>query len=217
VKTGKRRAALAGIALISFAGLAALALTAKDDTSMVSRHDVMWHEVLRAYAVTHPAWLSSWRVVTHLGDTITVVVIELALVGLCAIGGRRRTAIFVAVVGFAAWAARIGIRDLTSRPRPVDALWPETGFSFPSGHTTNAAVAAGLAVIVLWPISRPPTRAAVLAVAMAYAVSVGFSRAAGGVHWPSDVLGGLLLASGVLCMAIAVRPDDPPRGDGVSP
>ena len=206
---------------MAFVGLVVLALRVTDDTSAVSRLDLAWHESLRAYAVEHPVWLSSWQVVTHLGDTITVVLVDLALVGLCVIGGRRRLAVLVAVVGVAGWAARIAIRDLVSRPRPTDALWPETGFSFPSGHTTNAAIAVGLAVIVLWSISRPLVRAAVVIVTTAYAGGVGFSRVAGAVHWPSDVLGGLLLAVGVLSAAMAVRPGraeaGPQRSDDISP
>jgi undecaprenyl-diphosphatase len=90
-------------------------------------------------------------------------------------------------------------------------------FSFPSGHSTNAAVAVGLAVFVLWPISRPQARIAELTVAIACAIVVGFSRVAGGVHWPSDVVGGLLLAVGVLCTAIAFRPSGSPPGDRGSP
>jgi undecaprenyl-diphosphatase len=146
------------------------------------------------------------RVVTHLGDTVTVVLIDLALIVFCLVGGRRRLAVVVASVSAAGWAARLGIRDLTGRPRPTDALWPETGFSFPSGHTTNSAITAGLAVIVLWSWSRPPARVAVLVVSILYAAGVGFSRVAGGVHWPSDVPGGLLLAAGLLCVAMAIRP-----------
>jgi membrane-associated phospholipid phosphatase len=221
VTAGRQRAILAGVALMAFVGLVVLALGAKNGASAVSRLDVAWHESLRAYAVDHPPWLSSWRVVTHLGDTITVVLVDLALVGLCLVGGRRRLAVLVAVVGVAGWAARIAIRDLVARPRPTDTLWPETGLSFPSGHTTNATIAVGLAVIVLWSISRPRVRAVVLVITIAYAGGVGFSRIAGGVHWPSDVLGGFLLAVGILSAAMAVRPGGAGagqrRGDDISP
>jgi undecaprenyl-diphosphatase len=189
--------------MVSIVGVVVLALAAMDNMSAVAHLDSAWHASLRRFAVDHPVWLGSMHVATHLGDTITVTLIDVTLIVVCVLGGRRGLAVFVAIVGVAGWAARVGIRDLVDRPRPADALWPETGFSFPSGHAANSAIAAGLAVIVLWPMSRRLARAALLFTALAYALVVGLSRVAGGVHWPSDVVAGLLLAASVLLAASA--------------
>jgi undecaprenyl-diphosphatase len=61
-----------------------------------------------------------------------------------------------------------------------------------------------LLLIVAWPhLHRLGRRLAVVG-AVTYAAAVGLSRAAGGVHWPSDVLGGLLLAVGLTCGAATI-------------
>ena len=96
-----QRAIFVGAAPMSFVVMAALAVAAKDNASVVARTDLAWHESLRAYAVKHPAWLSSWQVVTHLGDTVAVVLVDMVLVGLCLVGDRRRLAVVVASVAAA--------------------------------------------------------------------------------------------------------------------
>jgi membrane-associated phospholipid phosphatase len=204
--TARTRAVLAGIAATAIIGFVVLAWSALDATSAVARMDLAWHASVRDLFVRHPAWLAAMEAVTHLGDTIVVALIDAALVALCLARGSRRLALFVALVSVAGWAARIAIRELVARPRPSDGLWTERTFSFPSGHTTNSAIAAGLVLIVLLPSLRRLARAAVTAAAVAVALAVGFSRIAGGVHWPSDVLGGLLFAVGFVSLVAAVFP-----------
>jgi undecaprenyl-diphosphatase len=202
----RTRVVLAGIAAAAIAGIAALAWAATDPTTAVARLDLAWHDSVRAHALRHPTWLSAMKAVTHLGDTIVLAAIDAALVGLCLARGRRRLALFVGLVAVLGWAARIVARGLVARPRPTDALWPADGFSFPSGHTTNVAITAGLAMIVLLPSLGPLARTAVATVAAVSALAVGFTRVASGVHWPSDVLGGLLFAVAVLGLAAAAFP-----------
>jgi membrane-associated phospholipid phosphatase len=84
------------------------------------------------------------------------------------------------------------------RPYPADHYMPAA--SWPSGHTTAIVSLALALLIVLPPRLRPP--GAVLAgigcaVALASIVLMGF-------HYPSDVVGGVLVASGWSAVALAV-------------
>ena len=85
---------------------------------------------------------------------------------------------------------------VVDRPRPLTTSAGDllTTASFPSGHVARAVVALGLFALVLGR-HRPSLQAPFLALASAFLVALAIARIASGEHWPSDVLGGLLLGA----------------------
>jgi undecaprenyl-diphosphatase len=71
------------------------------------------------------------------------------------------------------------------------------GYSFPSGHAFNIAVAVTALVFLLWPLMSVLVRRLVVGAGTVLALAVGFDRIFLGVHFPSDVLAGLLLGVGI--------------------
>ena len=146
-----------------------------------------------------------------------------------ALGGGAGTSIFLLVLGLIAimrsrgvvWPAFLllcsvapallsnGLKRAVERPRPdLEAVVDVGGFAFPSGHATAAATLAAV-LIVFARRARPRlVRLSVWIGAVAFAVLVGLSRIYLGVHWPTDVVGGLVLGAGwVAICALALRPD----------
>lgn len=131
--------------------------------------------------------------VVHLGSRTTVIVAAFAL-GLLALAWGDRVAALVAVAGPGLTGAltEYVIKPLVNVPSPVGAR------TFPSGHAGGAAAIA-LVVVVL--VQRrwgrwPCLAAAVLAAVFASAVAAALLHLR--FHYPTDIVGGALLAAVVV-------------------
>lgn len=141
--------------------------------------------------------------VTWLGSRL-VLLPALAAVALV-LWRRDRGAVVVGAGALLAGAVvEFTLKAAIDRPRPAEAaiIGPTLGSAFPSGHALTAVVAWGMVPLVLrrWGAGPATVRRWSL-VALVVVVAVAWSRVVLGVHWPSDVLGGLLYGTVVLAGA----------------
>jgi membrane-associated phospholipid phosphatase len=92
------------------------------------------------------------------------------------------------------------IKLVISRQRPpadlVHILSPTTGFSFPSGHAVFFTWMAFMIAVSLAPKTRPALRPILWTLVVVVIVLTCIARVWAGAHWPSDVIGGVLLGIG---------------------
>jgi undecaprenyl-diphosphatase len=92
------------------------------------------------------------------------------------------------------------IKLIISRQRPpadlVHILSPTTGFSFPSGHAVFFTWMAFMIAVSLAPKTKPALRPILWILAVVVIILTCIARVWAGAHWPSDVIGGVLLGIG---------------------
>lgn len=183
-----------------------LALLVLASWSPLWRLDRTVTEVLVGYGSQHPAWASALNVWTDVFGPMPLRLGALVLVGWLARRQARQLALWVAVTMTVGGLLGPLLKLLVGRPRPEvpTPLTQAVGLAFPSGHALNAALAAGVLLVVFRPrAGRYAKRCAVWATALLLAVVTGFSRVALGVHWSSDVLAGWLLGAAVVAATAA--------------
>ncbi len=150
-------------------------------------------------------------IITMLGDGIVITALSLTVL-LWLIWHKAYRAAIAATMAVLAGKIFVPIlKSAIQRPRPIEIYDGSEAFSFPSGHATMSALVFGiLAMLVSHSMGRW-SRALVYAICGLVAVSIAYSRVYLGVHWLSDVLGGLLFG-GVMAAVFGVTIEAiPPR------
>ena len=88
------------------------------------------------------------------------------------------------------------------RERPMTAVFPEVGFSFPSGHATAAIAFYGFLAFILIKVLKERYKCLIIISTILLAFLIGFSRLYLGVHYFSDVIAGYLV--GVVALLISI-------------
>ncbi|MGI5148365.1 phosphatase PAP2 family protein [Plantactinospora sp. CA-294935] len=203
------------VPLLALAGFLVLLALTVAGWAPLDRFDTAVSDTFRGYGDTSPRVVDVLRIATDVAATVPFLVAGLAVtVGLAVRGGRRAAALcaVVTVLIPVLWGL---MHWLVHHPRPEDGFVVITSNGFPSGHTSNAAAAALVAVLLLWYRLGGPARVLTVALAVAFAAFVGLTRLALLAHWPTDVLGGWLLALAVVPLAARVVP--PPAGSPQAP
>ena len=129
---------------------------------------------------------------------MTIVCVAAVLV--LALLKQRKASVFVAVCGTGALLLSLWLKLLFHRARPeASSLYlieVPSSFSFPSGHALGSTTVLGCLVVLAHALRLPLAwRLAVTSCASVFIVAVAASRVYFGVHYASDVLGGLLAAA----------------------
>lgn len=113
-------------------------------------------------------------------------------------------------------ASTAWLKVLVHRKRPVlytsaapsAASNPNNQLSFPSGHT-SVAFAVATSYLVMSNREHLPHRARNAVILFGGAAGIGVLRVAGGSHFPTDVLSGALLGTGIGWLVASVHPKTP--------
>ncbi len=190
-------AAAAGTCLLAFA------LLAMSVSSAAGELEQQWSQTAAALGDSTP-WLSesAW-LLARLGSSPVVVSVVCVVALLLLRAGHRGWAGWLLACTLGGLALTHLTKALVHRDRPPDGAYVPMGASFPSGHTTAGIygwVALGVVALALlsgaWRVLGWT--------AITVGLLMGPSRLVLGVHWPGDVLAGLLLGSAWVLAVSAV-------------
>jgi undecaprenyl-diphosphatase len=190
------------------AGLAACVAVFAVDAGLVAGHDTSFvdHPALTEAVHHRDSLLNSVMEAITASAEIPLVVLAVLVAAVLARRARSwRPIVLIGAAGVLSVAAATGVKDIADRTRPPHMYWltQETGFSFPSRHTTmTAALLPVIAYLLCELIRSRLAKATVWGLAVVLIVLVGSSRVYLAVHWASDVLGGMALGGTVALLLV---------------
>lgn len=188
----------AALAMIAFVVLMVLVTSRWTPLMVVDQNaDVAAHTAV----LDHSALVRAADVVTGAGSELSVSVLICVAALALLIMRRMREAAFLVAARLVQLCLAYVAKHVVARHRPALAhpVAHASGFSFPSGHATGTALLCVSVLVLTAPLLGRARRWWVYVVAAAAIVAVAASRVLLGVHYPSDVVGGILLgvASGL--------------------
>lgn len=163
-----------------------------------------------AVAVRTPQMTGAVTAFTDLGGQVGMTMLAAVAAISLAIWHRRWTpVVLIAAAGAGSLLMTVVGKQVVGRIRPPlhHAVPPyETSGSFPSGHTLNAVVIAGVvAYLMVLGQRRWAARVATVAATAGFSVAMGLSRVLLGHHWLTDVLVAWTLGLAWLSIVIAAH------------
>jgi undecaprenyl-diphosphatase len=155
--------------------------------------------MLAIAAERQPRLTWGMKVLSVAGSGAVEIPLALLVIFGLAVRGRQPEARWYTAAVLTGWALYALAKFAVHRPRPhvISRLMHGAGwYSYPSGHSMLAPLVFGLGIIAWaapWP--SPFLRRTALVIAALLAIGVGISRVYLGAHYPTDVIGGLLLGT----------------------
>ncbi|EUJ29563.1 acid phosphatase [Listeria cornellensis FSL F6-0969] len=160
----------------------------------ITNFDTYWIDMIRVNISTSKTDLIAF--ITNFGGVAAIVFMTIVLLVIFLVLKRYTIAIWfggVVLIGGALlpWI----IKQIIARQRPSDMLIAQGGYSFPSGHATGSTAFYGMiAALLIIALSKFWQRAVIALVAFLIILTIMYTRVYLGVHYPSDVTAGFLLA-----------------------
>lgn len=144
----------------------------------------------------HLAWVQFFTIISKSSDPVPQILISMLVFGILYLLNNKLEALCCVFNICATGATNLILKNLVKRSRPLEIkLIDAHGYSFPSGH---ASISTAIAIVLIYfMIKRMKNKkfAYVLSgLVVIYLLLVGFARVYLGVHYPTDIIGGWVIA-----------------------
>lgn len=146
--------------------------------------------------------------ITQLGSALAILGIGATIALILALRHRWAEMTGLVVTLGSAALASTAIKHAVARPRPnmAYAVYQESGYSFPSEHTALTTALCIFVVYLVYRLTRNSVaRTIAISLGLILVAGVAFSRLYLGVHYASDVVGGIILGAIMAAVGILVE------------
>jgi membrane-associated phospholipid phosphatase len=180
-------------------------LTQVVDEGPLTRYDRSVAENLHDVFGVHRWALPVLELLSFIGKPIWFYIIVGAACAYLLWRGRRRLTAFLIATGFGGGFVDTAVKVIVSRDRPkLDQPFATAfGQSFPSGHAFTSTAIYGALLLAFMPVIPRRLRGTAIGLYVALVCAIAFSRLALGVHYVTDVIGGILLGAAWLVASAA--------------
>ncbi|WP_138497811.1 phosphatase PAP2 family protein [Nostoc sp. PA-18-2419] len=135
-----------------------------------------------------------------IGSPWTAIPIVVAIALILLLQKRWRSLAYVLTVSLGSFIINLIAKEFMHRVRPQlwESIAPESSFAFPSNHAMTSVTLVAILLIFNW---ASPWRRLVFILSSLYIIAIAWCRLYLGVHFPSDILAGWMVA---LAWAIGV-------------
>ncbi|HHW36214.1 MAG TPA: phosphatase PAP2 family protein [Bacillales bacterium] len=189
------------VSIISLAGFVFLAMMVTYDK--IIQFDSTVISFIQGFET--PTLTVIMKLFTNIGSTVFIVPLSLLiLVFLYKVLKHRSELILFVAVMVGSNILYFLLKLYFHRARPdLHRLIEVSGYSFPSGHATNACTLYGILAFLLWRHIRTRSGRTILIILSVMMIfTIGISRIYLGVHYPSDIVAGYFLS--VLWLTTAI-------------
>ena len=177
------------ISLLSLFGFGLMAL-------LVSNHSIYHFDstvINFIQGLESPVITSFMKIITFLGSSVFIILLSISILYFLykVLNHRSELILFIAAL-IGSNILCVLLKLFFHRARPdLHRLIEISGYSFPSGHATNAMTVYGILTFILWRNIRTKSgRSLLIITSLIMILLIGISRIYLGVHFPSDVIAG---------------------------
>ncbi|MFF3023739.1 phosphatase PAP2 family protein [Gottfriedia sp. NPDC057948] len=177
------------ISLLSLFGFGLMAL-------LVSNHSIYHFDstvINLIQGLESPVITSFMKIITFLGSSVFIILLSISILYFLykVLNHRSELILFIAAL-IGSNILCVLLKLFFHRARPdLHRLIEISGYSFPSGHATNAMTVYGILTFILWRNIRTKSgRSLLIITSLIMILLIGISRIYLGVHFPSDVIAG---------------------------
>lgn len=145
-------------------------------------------------------------IIAAIGDTLITAILVFVTAIILWLKDKRLSIWVLSVVTLSGAVVPQIVKYIVARPRPEYGLYMRGGYSFPSGHATGAAVLYGMLItLALLYLKKSWKRNLFVLTATILITLISWSRIYLGVHYTSDVVGGIALGVGQILIWLGFR------------